>query len=189
MKKKAKVTIGNNLSQIRINKKISLTQLSEQSGVQMATLSRIAHNKMTGTLESHMAIAEALGVHLEDLYKDVSRNTKSETKALPAGLVETFSYNDQAYYEIITKDATLKKMLPLIIKIEGGGKTRNESGTNGAEKFIFVLDGEVELVLGGQSLPLKKENAFYFDASLNHHIKNLKSTPAKILCVRSPVKL
>ena len=47
--------IGEKLHAIRKAKRISLTELSEKSGVQMATLSRIENKKMVGTLESHMA--------------------------------------------------------------------------------------------------------------------------------------
>lgn len=186
MKKIPKITIGRNLSQILINKKISLTELSQRSRVQMASLSRIVNNKMTGTLECHLAIAEALGVPLEDLYRG---NPAVNIKASLPVLVETFFHNDQAYYEIVTKNVNLKKMLPLIVKIEAGGKTDFEQGMLGVEKFIYVLEGAVDVVLGEQSVPLKKETALYFDASSDHYIKNPKTTSAKILCVRSPVKL
>jgi transcriptional regulator with XRE-family HTH domain len=189
MKKKSKVTIGANLIQLRTNKKISLTELSQRSGIQLATLSRIENNKMTGTLESHMAIAEALGIHLEDLYNGVSPRNPSSTNPSPPALIETFTHNDQAYYEIMTNDIHLKKMLPLIVKIDGGGKTKTEAGIFGSEKFIYVLEGEVELVLGEQSFVIKRDTAFYFEASVNHHIKNVKTTSAKILSVRAPVKL
>jgi len=59
--------IGEKLHAIRKAKRISLTELSEKSGVQMATLSRIENKKMVGTLESHMQIAKVLGIDVTEL--------------------------------------------------------------------------------------------------------------------------
>ena len=68
--------IGKRLHELRRAKGMSLSQLSQRSGVQIATLSRIEHLKMTGTLQSHMNIARALGVNLGQLYKDIIRGRK-----------------------------------------------------------------------------------------------------------------
>ena len=53
--------IGQRIKQLREAQKMTLTELSEKSGVQLATLSRMENMKMTGTLESHIAIAQTLG--------------------------------------------------------------------------------------------------------------------------------
>lgn len=66
------VRIGNRLKEIRKEKKVRLITLAELSGVQLATISRIENNKMTGTLETHAQLAYALGVELVDLYRDIS---------------------------------------------------------------------------------------------------------------------
>ena len=71
--------IGKKVKELRKQKNLTLVQLSEQSGVQVATLSRMENEKMTGTLESHLAIASALGVDVTQLY---------------SGLVETESRVD-----------------------------------------------------------------------------------------------
>jgi transcriptional regulator with XRE-family HTH domain len=68
---KLTIRIGDKIKSIRKEKKLSLTQLAELSGVQLATLSRIEHNKMCGTLESHARIAIALKISLSELYSDV----------------------------------------------------------------------------------------------------------------------
>jgi len=80
-KKKIKISISKKMKSLREEKGITLTKLSRQSGVQLATLSRIENDVMTGTLEVHAKIAITLGVELSDLYKnirffkDTARNT------------------------------------------------------------------------------------------------------------------
>jgi transcriptional regulator with XRE-family HTH domain len=68
---KLTIRIGDKIKLIRKEKQLSLTQLAALSGVQLATLSRIEHNKMCGTLESHARISIALKIPLSELYSDV----------------------------------------------------------------------------------------------------------------------
>jgi transcriptional regulator with XRE-family HTH domain len=63
--------IGKKVQELRKAKGMSLSELASKSGVQIATLSRIEHQKMVGTLESHIHIARALDVDLCGLYRDI----------------------------------------------------------------------------------------------------------------------
>jgi len=70
--KKIKIRMGKRIKELRKLKRMTLVRLSEKSGVQLATLSRIENNKMTGSLESHAQICLALGIKLSELYEGVS---------------------------------------------------------------------------------------------------------------------
>ena len=68
--------IGKRIEAIRLVKKMTLLELSKASGVALATLSRIENERMTGTIDSHMAIAKALGTTLAQLYADIEAEAK-----------------------------------------------------------------------------------------------------------------
>ncbi len=179
--------IGKNMRELRESKKMSLTELSEQSGVQLATLSRMENNKMTGTLESHLKIAQALGVELGQLYKDISREKiKKDVRTRPS-ISEVFVHNEKASYEILTQKAMIKKMMPVLLKIEPGGKTNIEENPAGTEKFIYVLEGRVEVHVGPEKIPLSAKHSLYIDASLRHYFENAGKTTVKLISVASPV--
>ena len=55
------MNLGPRIKKLRTLKKISLTELSKESGVQIATLSRIEHGQMTGTLSTSMVAAAGTG--------------------------------------------------------------------------------------------------------------------------------
>jgi transcriptional regulator with XRE-family HTH domain len=182
--------IGERLKSLRKSKKMSLTQLSNQSGVQLATLSRIENMKMVGTLESHIQISKALGIDVTELYRN-----PGESKA---SLVEfdrdsphndVFTHSEHSSYEILTRNLLQKKMMPVLIRIDAGGKTSVEQNNAGAEKFIFVLEGSIEAHINKETLSLHKGNTMYFDASLPHSLHNIGKTTAKLLCVTTPVSL
>ena len=180
--------IGEKLHAIRKAKRISLTELSEKSGVQMATLSRIENKKMVGTLESHMQIAKALGIDITELYKGLSHQNAIVDFGHDKNM-DVFTHSDEASYEILTKNIMNKKMMPTLVRIEEGGKTNKEQNQIGTEKFIFVLDGHVEINVNAQVFTLHKYNTLYFDASLPHFFKNTGKGVVKIICVGTPVSL
>lgn len=181
--------IGAKLEALRKSKKMSLTELSQKSGVQLATLSRIENMKMVGTLESHINIAKALGIDVTELYRDIDKQptvvdfTDAQTRT------DIFTHSEHSSYEILTKNVLQKKMMPVLIRIDPRGKTNMEQSSIGTEKFIFVLDGTIEASINGQKFTLSKNNTLYFDASLPHSFTNIGKAAAKVLCIGTPVSL
>ncbi len=181
--------IGKRIQEVRKQQKMSLTELSKKSDVQLATLSRIENLKMTGTLESHMAIAKALSVEITDLYQDIILETSKVDLHDEETSADFFNYSDKSSYEILTNKVLSKKMMPILLRIESGGKTNIEQGVRSSEKFLFVLEGSVSIKIGDNTYTLKEGNTLYFDASLPHLFENIGSTTVKIICVATPVSL
>jgi transcriptional regulator with XRE-family HTH domain len=180
--------IGETLHAIRKSKRISLTELSEKSKVQMATLSRIENKKMVGTLECHMQIARALGIDVTELYKGLSHQNAIIDFGNDKN-TDVFTHSDKASFEILTKNIMNKRMMPTLVRIEEGGKTNKEQAQGGVEKFIFVLDGHVEININSQVFILHKNNTLYFDAALPHYYRNTGKGAVKLICVGTPVSL
>ena len=63
-----KYAFGQSLKDIRKNKNITLKEMSELTGVQIATISRMENNKMVGALKSYVNIAKVLGLRLSELF-------------------------------------------------------------------------------------------------------------------------
>ncbi len=182
--------IGKRIKDIRENQKMTLTDLSQKSGVQIATLSRMENLKMTGTLESHMNIAKALGVDLVELYQDMRQDeAKAEAPHVQQATAESFTYNDRASYEILTNKLLAKKMLPIILRIEAGGATNPEQNAKDSERFVFVLEGEIDIYIEKQAYHLKTNSSLYFDSSREHHFVNKGNKTAKVISVITPVTL
>lgn len=181
--------IGEKVKELRRIQRLSLSELAQKSGVQIATLSRIEHQKMTGTLESHIKIAQALGVDVTVLYSSISETPVHPDNKGKKAQSEVFIHSDRSSYEILTSKVLIKRMMPILLKIDPEGSTNREENPKGSEKFIFVLDGKVEVKVDGESYQLGKNNSLYFDASKPHKIVNLNKTPAKLICVTTPVHL
>jgi len=181
--------IGKRIEAIRKSKKMKLTEIAEATGIQMATLSRIENMKMTGTLESHIKIAKALGVDVTEIYKDIEKENAIVEFQNNRNTADVFTHSDSAFSEILTKNMLDKKMMPVLIRIEPGGKTNIEQNRPGSEKFIFLLEGIIEINVNDKKYSLTKHSTMYFDAALPHTFINTGKSNAKVLCVSTPVTL
>lgn len=67
--------IGDTIRLLRKAKKMTLQELSNKSGVALASISRMETGRMSGTIESHNDIARVLGVTLSYLYRVTDTNS------------------------------------------------------------------------------------------------------------------
>ncbi len=181
--------IGKKIKELREARKMSLTEVSQQSGVQLATLSRMENLKMTGTLESHIKIAQALGVSLPQLYSDLIKEGKKVDLQTAKSSNDVFVHSKKSSYEILTAKVLSKKMMPILLKIEPAGETHAEQNPPGTEKFIFILEGKIAATIAGETYALSRSNTLYFDASLEHKLVNTGKRAARVICVATPVVL
>ncbi len=180
--------LGTHIQEIRKLRRISLTELAKTSGVQIATLSRIENGKMAGTLASHLSIAKALGVDIPELYQGLREKTPDPIKA-NSPLESISTTNDKVSCEILVRQASTRKMLPTILKIDGKGTTSQEQREALSERFVFVLEGTVIVKVKDQAIKLEKNSSLYFNASMPHVIENPNNQTAKLLSILTPVSL
>ena len=177
--------IGARMKEIRRQKQITLIELSEKTAVAQATLSRMENGQMLGTVESHRKIAETLGISLSYLYEGIDERSqkvyrqKGETRKV---LVK----RDDFKSELLTStDLSTKKLVPVLMTLNGNAKTSRDNGENGVDKFVWMIEGTVKLVFKSAEYELKTGDSIYFDASVSHHFENITSHAAKILMVSS----
>jgi transcriptional regulator with XRE-family HTH domain len=181
--------LGERIKQLRKTKGLTLVEVARKTGIDQATLSRIENEKMTGTLDSHMRIAGALGLGLPDLYQvAISKASESKDEKVRQK-VETFSHSSGAVAELLTAGVLQKKMMPILLRIKGKGRTETEEFSPLAERFIYQLKGKVELHIDGQAKLLSAGDTLYFNAGRQHHFANPLSTESQTLSVMTPTSL
>ncbi len=181
--------IGKQIRILRKEKGITLDELSERSCVALATLSRMENSKMTGTLDSHNRICKALGASLVDLYRELEDESKTIESVPRTKRTEHFVHATKATYELLVTKTLDKKIMPLMIKIKGGGATQPEENKPGVEKFIYLMTGSLNVKVGDQSYDMKRGDSLYFDASLPHVLENKTKAELEAICIVSPPAL
>ena len=182
-------SVGARLRFLRKSQKVRLVELARASGVDAATISRIETGKMSGTLESHINLATALGLKVTDLYAGIeeARTKDAVTVQPPAGQGDVYVHEaGKSSIAMLTADVLKKKLMPVLITIEPGGTTHKEEARVGTEKFLYVLEGSVEAKIGEATHELKRGSSLYLDASVPHSLKNIGRGAAKCLSVVTP---
>lgn len=181
--------VGEIIHILRKERKMTLLELSDKSGVALATLSRIENGRMTGTLQSHINICKAFEITLPELYKDLSVSKKTIEMRSRNERTDVFVHDKSSSAEMLASKVLNKKMMPILIRITEGGSAHKEETKSGIEKFIYVLDGKVEANIGEERYNLTKGDTLYFDASLPHQFKNIGKGEARLICVICPPAL
>jgi len=184
-----KTGIGKRIRQLRKEKDITLEELSQKSGVALATLSRMENDKMPGTLNSHQKICKALGASITELYRELEDEVKTVEAVPKEQRTEHFVHARKATYELLVTKTLNKKIMPLMIKIGSDGATQEETNKPGVEKFIYMIKGALDVLVGEQLYVLKHGDSLYFDASLPHTFSNRTKAEAEAICIISPPAL
>ena len=185
-------TIGERLRASRKAQRITLVELAKSSSVDAATISRVERGTMTGTLECHMKLARALGIKFSELYAGIedAQAVRGVSHQVIGARSEVYVHQaGKSSLAMLTSDVLKKKLMPVLISIEPGGSTNKEEARMGTEKFLYVLEGELEATVGPDTHTLKKGSSLYFEASLPHRLRNSGSKPVRCLAVTTPPAL
>ena len=183
------MNIGDTINKIRKERDMTLVELAEKSGVALATLSRMENGRMTGTLESHMKICEALGTTLPDLYKNLYPPKKAVDIQKEKSRTDVFIHDKKSSEEMLASKILDKKMMPILVKIAKGGSTHKEETKTGIEKFIFVLEGKITANIGDEKYNLSRNDSLYFEPNVPHYLKNAGNSDARVISVVCPPTL
>ena len=74
-------------------------------------------------------------------------------------------------------------MEPFIVELSpADGESRKLSSHEG-EEFIYVLEGQIEVIYGKDSFTLNTGESIYYDSIVEHDILAAGNNPAKIIAV------
>ncbi|MFA5351045.1 MAG: XRE family transcriptional regulator [Candidatus Omnitrophota bacterium] len=169
---------------------IKQQEFAKRCHIDASTINKIEKGVLTGTLDIHIKICQALGITLSTLYKGVyEEKINPLTPALPFAELP-LTYDQKITHQILAKNIFLnKKMLPEIITIESGS-CFEERLTPDSQRFIFVLEGEIEISSNRNKYTLGQNQSIYItDTAILTCLKNEITTPARILCITTPAVL
>lgn len=163
-------TVGPRLRALRRQRDTTLAALAEATGISVSTLSRLESGQRRPTLELLLPLARAHGVPIDELVgapptgdprvhmRPVSRHgmTQIPLTRRPGGV--------QAY--------------KLIIPVRRGSP---EPQTHDGYEWLYVLDGQLRLVLGDQDLVLRPGEAAEFDTRVPHWFGSAGGRPVELL--------
>ncbi|MGL4949341.1 MAG: helix-turn-helix domain-containing protein [Anaeroplasmataceae bacterium] len=174
--------IGTKIKELRLENGLTQEELANRVELTKGYISQLENNLTSPSIETLMDILEILGTNLSDFFSN------SDDEKIAFKKEEFFEKQDTNLKHTISwiiPNALKYEMEPIIIDIEPGGKSFVDEPHPG-EEFGYVLEGEIQLVLGKRKLIIKQGETFYFRASQSHYILNITKKIARVLWVSTP---
>ena len=179
---------GKKIKDIRDRQNMSIEELSERSGVSVDVLKAMEDGEVIPSLTPLTKMARALGVRLGTFLDDtpelgpvVTRNGKTENSLYFSGREDVTNATNLEFHSLGAGKID-RNMDPFMIDIqyEAGD---HEVSTHEGEEFIYVLEGEIEVVYGKNSYVIGVGDSIFYDSAVPHHLHANSENGAKILAV------
>lgn len=165
--------VGARLKHLRLRRDITLTELAEETGISISTLSRLEAGLRRPTLEQLLPLARAHGVSLDEL-------VDAPPTGDPRINLRPITFSDGSTVVPLTRRPggiqAYKFVLPA-----GDDDRQPELRTHEGYDWAYVLNGTLRLVLGEHNLTLKTGEAVEFDTRTPHWFGSTSSGPVEFL--------
>jgi transcriptional regulator with XRE-family HTH domain len=168
---------------------LSLTQLAEGAGVSIGSLSQIERGLSSPSVRVLSGLANVLQFALSDFFADASDLSQRREE----GIVTRASARKQLDFwrtgiskELVTPLTGERGTDLYVILIEPGGTTGAQVYTHAGEDAGYILEGELELSVNGESYLLARGDGFRFESTLPHSFRNPGRSPTRVLWVNAP---
>ncbi len=172
--------IGRRIKASRINKKITLEQLSNQTGFTKGYLSRIEKSEKSPPLSTLGIIARVLGITISFLVGEEEQKTSFGIVKKKERLLIVRGNSLDYSYEAVAHTFPNKKMDPFILTLPLKPKKKTIHEHEG-EELLFVLEGRMKFLHGKEEYILEEGDCIYFDSSLPHFGESVGRKEAKCL--------
>jgi len=139
------------------------------------------------SLGAMIKLANALGVKVGDFLGETQGEPftivrKDERKnvsrfASKEGVKYGYSYESLGY------EKKNRHMEPFIVTLEPATVKNAKTSVHEGEEFIFVLEGEMEVILGNHTDVLYPGDSIYYDSTIAHRVQCHQDKITKILAV------
>ncbi len=163
----------------RLQRNLTLAQLSELSGISVAHLSRLENGRRTPTVRLLLQLARAFGVSLGALVgESPAENTVYVSRS---GDRHTIAAGDASLQSL--SDPALRWLQVVELSLLPG--RMGEPAAHAGEEWVYVLSGAIEVDVNGSTSSLAAGDAVHFRADIPHALRNPHEEGATVLVVNA----
>jgi transcriptional regulator with XRE-family HTH domain len=182
--------VGSKIRGLRETKNLSVEEIAERSGLTVEQINSIESDQNLPSLGPLIKIARALGVRLGTFMDDNDALGPVVTRAKDREANSSISFSNGATdarkhmeYHPLAQQKARRHMEPFIIDINPEENPNFQLSDHEGEEFIYVMQGEVEIVYGKETYTLKEGDSIFYDSIVKHHVHGAPGKSAKILAV------
>lgn len=168
--------VGKKIKKTRLAKKITLDNIANETGFTTDHLKAIEAGKKIPSVGTLLQISRVLGIDSGFLLKDEETNLKKRISAFT-------KRTDNYAYDTLTPGAENKHLKAFRVDIDPMQEHKGVGYCHEGEEFVYVLSGEIELMVGEHKNTLKKDQSLHFNSAIKHQMRNIGQKPANLLVV------
>ena len=187
---KDQIVVGFKIKSLRESKNLSVEEIAERSGLSVDQINNIENGQNLPSLGPLIKIARALGVRLGTFMDDNDALGPVITRAEEREQNNSISFSNDAVdarkhmeYHPLAQQKAGRHMEPFIIDINPEDTPNFQLSAHEGEEFIYVMNGEIEIVYGKDTYSLKEGDSIFYDSIVKHHVHGAPGKSAKILAV------
>ena len=176
--------LGKTIQRLRKAYSLSLSELSEQSGVAKSIISQIERNETNPTLATIWRLSQALDISIERVLASVDdepfigKTAKPETPIL-------VSDDGRMRLAIIGWIKTVEWLQWYDVTSEPGGVLESDAHQRGSVECLSILDGEFEVEVGGEVQTARTGETLRYRCDRPHTVRCTGTTTgrATMVCI------
>jgi len=180
-RKEPSFDIGTKIKELRAKAGMSQKELAEKINLTPSFISQLESNQITPSLNSFMQICNALGVSLSDTLEKKSEEVKWLIKKEKIFSHPVFKEGGARGFRIIENGSISGS----IIVLEPHAGTKKQITASKGKNLIYVLKGDVSVVIDGKSETLRPGDSVYLKDEIPSLWRNEGGDSAEILLVGS----
>jgi transcriptional regulator with XRE-family HTH domain len=181
------IRVGEKIKAMREQKGLSLKDIADLTGFSTALLSQMENHLVSPSLGTIIKLARAFGVRVGDLLGETQGEPFTIVRKDERKMVSRFASKEGVKYgysyESLGFDKKDRKMEPFIVTLEPATVKTSKTSVHEGEEFIFVLEGEMEVILGNHTDVLYPGDSIYYDSTIPHRVQCHQDKEARILAV------
>lgn len=179
------IHVGEKIRHLREKQRLTLEDLAIKTGFEVEMLDKIEKETVTPPLGTMMKLSKALNTVMSSIISEKSGNKTysvlkvkdQKTAPLPLGKVSDHSYIPLA------GGIENRHLDPFIVKLNPVNNKTLAPAVHEGEEFIYVLSGEVRIVVEENEEILCMGDAFYLKSTAPHLVTSNNDQPAMILAI------
>ena len=175
MSKNLNYRFGEKIRLVRERRGMTLKEVGTEANVSESLVSQIERNKVSPSVDTLMAITDALDIDPEYLFRDYKKKRKihitHENKR------NSLTLNNVRYYQLANisdknANSTDTEVETMLIEIEPGGQKGDIEYGHPGNEIGIILSGSGELLYGTETYELTKGDSLSFSSDIPHILRN-----------------
>lgn len=171
------------IKRIRKQKKMTLKNMSEETGFSISFLSQMERGVSPITMTSLSIIASALNIKIKDLF--VEPEMKEEFVRRDSDIELQGLQRNYKQFSVLSGRFDNRKMDSFYLVMEPRF-INFEASSHEGEEFYYVLKGSAVFIIEGVEHRINEGETIHFPSSKNHQVQNREDIALEMLCVLTP---